>query len=156
MKFPKTPAISHLERAGAEFEQHQYDYKKSGTGIAAEELGVDEHMVVKTLVMEDEEGNPFIVLMHGDRQVSYKEMARALNVRNVSSSSPRVAQRLTGYMVGGISPLGTRREITVYVEETILDLPKLYINAGRRGFIVSMKPGELVKALNPTPVNVAR
>ena len=154
--FPVTPASKFLDEAGVEYTKHLYDYRKSGAVAAAQQMGVDEHAVVKTLVMEDEVSSPFIVLMHGEKEVSLKELARMIGAKNVTTASKRDAQRLTGYMVGGISPFGTRRRLPVYVQSTILDLPYLYINAGRRGFIVGMKPETLVKLLNPKLVDVAR
>jgi len=156
-KIPSTRAVLTLKKAGVEFTPHFYKYDKDAvTEAAAVELGVSTHEVVKTLVMEDDSGNPFIVLMHGDMQVSTKGLARFLGVKNVSPVSVRSAERLTGYLVGGITPFGTRRGLKVYVEASILSLPKLYINGGRRGFLVEISPGDLVKALNPIAVNVGR
>jgi Cys-tRNA(Pro) deacylase len=155
-KFPVTPASRLLDEAGVEYTKHLYDYRKSGAVAAARQMGVDEHAVVKTLVMEDDAGNPFMVLMHGEKEVSLKELARVVGAKNVETTSRRDAQRLTGYTVGGISPFGTKRLLPVYVQSTILDLPYLYINAGRRGFIVGMKPETLVSLLNPTSVDIAR
>lgn len=153
---PLTPAITTLQEAGVEYREHLYDYRRSGTRVAAEALGVDEHAMIKTIVMEDEDRRPFIILMHGDKEISTKRLARVLNVKSVTPCSPRDAQRYTGYMVGGISPFGTRRELPMYMEETILGLPSIYINTGRRGLLVEMKPGELSLVLSPVPVNVAR
>jgi len=116
---------------------------------------VDEHIVVKTLVMEDDQGRPLIVLMHGDRQVSTKNLARILGVKAVNPCDPKVAEKHTGYKVGGTSPFGTRRTMPVYVEETILSLPVILINAGGRGLLMEIPPAALVRLLNPTPVNVA-
>lgn len=155
-RFPVTPATRFLEANGVEFKRHLYDYTKSGAVVAAEKMGINEHQVIKTLVMEDDEGNPLIVLMHAENQVSLKELARQLGVKNVQSTSKKDAQRHTGYMVGGISPFGTRRQLPVFVEKTILELSTLYINAGRRGFIVELNPQELVRILNPTLVNITR
>ena len=155
-KFPVTPASRLLDEAGVEYTKHLYDYRKSGAVAAARQMGVDEHAVVKTLVMEDDAGNPFMVLMHGEKEVSLKELARVVGAKNVETTSRRDAQRLTGYTVGGISPFGPRRQLPVYIQSTILDLPYLYINAGRRGFIVGMKPETLVSLLNPKSVDVAR
>ncbi len=155
-RFPVTPAITALKEADAEYREHLYDYRRSGAEVAAEELGVDPHNVVKTLVMEDDREEPFVVLMHGDREVSAKEMARAVGSKSVSPCSLRDAQRHTGYPVGGISPFGTKRRLPVYVEESILSLPRLFINAGRRGFVVEMRPSELVRLLKPVSVRVAR
>jgi Cys-tRNA(Pro) deacylase len=156
LRFPVTPATRQLDEAGAEYTKHLYDYRESGALAAARQMGVDEHVVVKTLVMEDDAGNPFIVLMHGEKEVSLKELARAMGAKNVETTSRRDAQRLTGYTVGGISPFGSRRSLPVYVQSTILELPYLYINAGRQGFIVGMKPATLVNLLDPVPVDVAR
>ena len=155
-RFPITSAIRALQEAGVEYRAHLYDYRRSGTRVAAEVLGVDEHAMIKTIVMEDNNRNPFLILMHGDKEISTKRLARELNVKSVASCSPRDAQRYTGYMVGGISPFGTRRKLPIYVEETILHLPTIYINAGRRGVLVEMKPSELSRVLSPVPVNVAR
>lgn len=156
-KVPSTRAVLALRKAGVEFTPHYYMYDKDAvTEAAAVEVGVSTHEVVKTLVMEDESGNPFIVLMHGDMQVSTKGLARLLGVKNVGPVSVRSAERLTGYMVGGITPFGTRRGLTVYVEESILSLPKIYINGGRRGFLVEIIPEVLVEVLNPIAVNVGR
>ena len=145
-----------LQEVGVEYREHLYDYRRSGTRVAAEALGVDEHAMIKTIVMEDDSRRPFIILMHGDKEISTKKLARELDVKFASPCSPRDAQRYTGYMVGGISPFGTRRELPIYVEETILHLPTIYINAGRRGILVEMKPSELSRVLSPVPVNVAR
>jgi Cys-tRNA(Pro) deacylase len=122
----------------------------------AQELGVPEHTVIKTLVMEDDLGNHMIVLMHGDKQVSVKSLARILGVRSVRPAEVKTAQRLTGYLVGGISPFGVKRPLPVYVEESILRLPRLLINGGRRGFLVEIEPEVLISILEPVSVNVAR
>jgi Cys-tRNA(Pro) deacylase len=143
-KFPVTSASKLLDEAGVEYTKNLYDYRKSGAVAAARQMGVDEHSVVKTLVMEDDVDNPFIVLMHGEKEVSLKELARVMGAKNVKTTSMRDAHRLTGYTVGGISPFGTKRPLPVYVQSTILGLLYLYINAGRRGFIVGMKPETLV------------
>jgi len=155
-RYPVTPATAFLDEAGVEYTKHLYDYRESGAVAAARQMGVSEHAVVKTLVMEDDAGNPFIVLMHGEKEVSLKELARVMDAKNVKTTTVRDAQRLTGYTVGGISPFGARRRLPVYVQSTILDLPYLYVNAGRRGFIVGMKPEALVSLLDPQPVDVAR
>lgn len=150
-----TPAIRMLRENKVEFVECPYKYEdKGGTAVSARELGVDEHSVVKTLVMEDEEKKPVIVLMHGDCEVSTKELARILGVKRVAPVSPDTANKHTGYMVGGISPFGTRKQMPVYVEETILDLPRIYINGGRRGFLVGIDPKELARVLKPTVVKV--
>ncbi len=150
-----TPAVRALREHGVEFIESPYRYvEKGGTAVSAQELGVDEHSVVKTLVMEDEEKHPLIVLMHGDREVSTKEMARLMGVKRVSPCTPETAHRHTGYMVGGISPFGVRKAMPIYMEGTILDLPRIYINGGRRGFLVGLDPRELVRVLNPTMVSI--
>jgi Cys-tRNA(Pro) deacylase len=154
---PATPAIRVLKEKRVDFVPRPYKYEdRGGTEVAARELGVDEHLTVKTLVMEDEGKSPFIVLMHGDREVSTKDLARLLGVKTVQPCDAAAANRHTGYMVGGTSPFGTRKSLPVYVEETILSLPVIYINAGRKGLLVEMKPADLTKVLKLTPVNVAR
>jgi len=155
-KMPATAAIRVLRASGAVYTEHPYDYEeKGGTAVSARELGVDEHAVVKTLVMEDDRKRPLIVLMHGDREVSTKELARVIGVRSVAPCSPEGAHRHSGYVVGGISPFGTRHPMPVYMEGTILDLPKIYINGGRRGFLVGMNPGDVARILSTIPVRVA-
>jgi len=155
-KTPMTPAVRVLRQAGVEFSEHLYQYvERGGTATFARQFGVNEHLVVKTLVMEDDTRRPFVVLMHGDREVSTKELARVLGVKTVQPCSPETAQRHTGYMVGGTSPFGLRKEMPVYVEETIPELPRIYINGGKRGFLVGLDPLELVRVLKPTPVRVA-
>ena len=155
-KVPVSPAIRQLRAAGIEFTDHLYEYEeKGGTAVSARELGVEEHSVVKTLVMEDERKNPLIMLMHGDRQVSTKELARVLGVKTISPCNPETATRHTGYMVGGTSPFGTRKSMPVYIERTILDLPRIYINGGRRGYLVGMNPADIAKVLDTKLVNVA-
>lgn len=155
-KFPVTPAVRQLRAAGIQFSEHPYDYEeRGGTAVSARELSVDEHAVVKTLVMEDERKNPLIVLMHGNKQVSTKELARAVGVKTIQPCSPETANRHTGYMVGGTSPFGTRKTLPIYAERTILDLPKIYINGGRRGYLVGIVPGDLVQVLHLTLVSVA-
>ena len=155
-KMPVTAAIRVLRWAGAAYTEHPYDYEeKGGTSVSARELGVDEHCVVKTLVMEDDRKRPLIVLMHGDREVSTKELARAIGAKSVAPCSPEAAHRHSGYIVGGISPFGTRHPMPVYMEGTIPDLPKIYINGGRRGFLVGVRPSDLARILSPTVVRVA-
>ena len=155
-KSPVTAAIRVLRAAGADYTEHPYDYEeKGGTAVSARELGVDEHSVVKTLVMEDDRKRPLIVLMHGDRQVSTKELARSIGAKSVTPCSPEAANRHSGYVVGGISPFGTRHAMPVYIEGTILDLPRMYINGGRRGFLVGMRPADVARILSPTAVRVA-
>ena len=151
-----TPAIHFLRRKDVDFTAYEYRYEEhGGTRVPARELGVDEHAVVKTLVMEDEHHQPLIVLMHGDCEVSTKQLARQIGRKSVAPCEPAVANKHTGYLVGGTSPFGTRKPMPVYAERTIMDLPVLYINGGRRGFLVSMTPGGLVKALGPTLVDAA-
>jgi Cys-tRNA(Pro) deacylase len=155
-KTPMTPAVRALRDAGVPFTEHPYGYvEHGGTAAFAREAGVDEHAVIKTLVMEDDERRPFVILMHGDREVSTKEMARLLGVKAVRPCVPETAQRHSGYMVGGTSPFGLRKEMPLYAEATILDLPKIYINGGKRGFIVGLEPADLVRVLKPTSVRVA-
>jgi len=155
-RIPNTRAIMALKGKSVTFKPHLYKYQKDDvTKAAAREIGAPEHVVIKTVIMEDDAGNPFIVLMHGDRQVSTRALARALGAKSVGPVDTKAAQRLTGYLVGGISPFGTRRELPVYVEESILELPRLYINGGRRGLLIEMSPSDLVKVLRPTLVNVA-
>jgi len=155
-KYPVTPAVRLLREKGIVFEPHIYAYQeRGGTRRSAEELRVDEHSVIKTLVMETESREPLIVLMHGDRDVSTKELARTLGVKTVSPCDPGVAQRHTGYMVGGTSPFGTRKVMPVYAEKTIFDLPVIYINGGKRGFLVSLAPNDLRRAVTIAEVAVA-
>jgi len=156
MKYPITQAVRLLREKNISFEPHVYDYEeRGGTRRSAEELGVDEHSVIKTLVMETDSRDPLVVLMHGDREVSTKELARVIDVKSISPCDPAVAQKHTGYMVGGTSPLGTRKPLRVYAEKTIFDLPLIYINGGKRGFLISLDPKDLRTALTITEVNVA-
>ena len=156
-KAPLTQAVAALRKQGVKFTFHFYGYRKNAvTRAAAMNVGVDEHIVVKTLIMETGEGKPLIILMHGDRQVSTKALARQMGVKTVKPSSPKDAERLTGYQVGGISPFGTKRKLPVYIEETILDLPRIVINGGKRGFLLELATQDLVNVLNPAPVNAAR
>jgi Cys-tRNA(Pro) deacylase len=155
-KYPVTPAVRVLREKRIALEPHLYVYEEhGGTKHSAEELGVDEHSVIKTLVMETDSREPLIVLMHGDREVSTRELARALGVKSVSPCDPVSAQKHTGYQVGGTSPFGTRKLLAVYIERTVFDLPKIYINGGKRGFLVSIDPNDLRRALTLTEVNVA-
>ncbi len=155
-RLPSTQAIRTLRRYGIAFTSHAYRYEdKGGTRLAARELGVDEHLTVKTLVMEDERGRPFLVLMHGDREVSTKALARFLGVKFVRPCDPKAAHRHTGYFPGGISPFGTRKPLPVYVEASILALPRLYINAGRKGLLAEIAAADLKSVLDPIPVRVA-
>jgi len=155
-KTPSTPATRLLRQHGVAYAEHPYRYEeRGGTKVSARELGVDEHAVVKTLVMEDETGAPLIVLMHGDREVSLKGLARQLGKKTIEPCKPEVAQRHSGYMVGGTSPLGTRKAMPVYLERTILDLPLVYVNGGSRGFLVALDPKALAKLVSATPVDAA-
>jgi len=152
---PVTPAIRVLRGAGVPFTEHLYRYEEhGGTRVSARELGVDEHAVVKTLVMEDDARAPLLVLMHGDLEVSTKQLARAIGRKHVEPCTPDVANRHSGYLVGGTSPFGTRKAMPVYVERTILELPRIYVNGGARGFLVGIAPDDLVRVLNPTLVEV--
>lgn len=154
-KLPVTPAIRVLRAHGVAFTDHPYPYEeRGGTAVSARELGVDEHAVVKTLIMEDDARQPLVVLMHGDLKVSTKELARVIGVKTIQPCSPETANRHTGYMVGGTSPFGTRKTMPVYLEATILDLPRIYINGGRRGYLVGIDPAAAVRVLAPTLVNV--
>ncbi len=152
---PVTSAVRALRAHKIAFEDHLYDYEhKGGTAHSARALGVPEHAVVKTLIMEDEHHAPLIVLMHGDRHVSTKALARLLGVKTVQPCAPDVANRHSGYVVGGTSPFGTRHAMPVYLEETILELPRIWINGGKRGYLVSLSPQDVVKVLAPTLVRV--
>ncbi len=155
-KAPSTPATRLLRERGVAYTEHLYRYEeRGGTRVSARELGVDEHAVVKTLVMEDETGAPLVVLMHGDREVSTKALARQLGKREVRICKPEVANRHSGYQVGGTSPLGTRKPMPSCLERSILDLPRIYVNGGSRGFLVGVAPRELAALLSPTLVDVA-
>ena len=154
-KTPITPAIRFLRKEKVDFTDHLYDYEEhGGTSVSARELSVDEHSVIKTLILEDENKNPFIVLMHGDLQVSTKNLARFIGVKSINPCSPDTATKHTGYLLGGTSPFGTKKNLPVYMEETILDFPKIYINGGKRGYLVGIYPKEIVRVLKPTLVNV--
>lgn len=154
-KAPVTPAVRELRANKAEFSDHLYEYEeKGGTAVSARELGVDEHAVVKTLVMEDESRNPLVVLMHGDLKVSTRELARIIGVKTIAPCNPDTANRHSGYVVGGTSPFGTRKKMPVYMEQTILELPKIYINGGKRGYLVGIVPQEAVRILAPKLVKV--
>lgn len=154
-KTPVTPAVRALRGAGINFTDHPYAYEeKGGTAVSSRELGVDEHCVIKTLVMEDDRKQPLLVLMHGDLQVSTKELARLIGARSVEPCRPETAQKHTGYLTGGTSPFGTKKQLPVYVEETILELPRIYINGGKRGFLVGIVPTDLTHLLQPIPLRV--
>ena len=151
-----TPAIHLLRRHDVPFTEHSYRYEaRGGTRVSSRALGVDEHAVVKTLVMEDEARAPLMVLMHGDREVSTRELARQSGRTSIRPCAPATAERHTGYLVGGTSPFGTRKPMPVYLERTVLDLERIFINGGRRGFLVALSPHDLVRVLRPTLVDVA-
>ncbi|MGI4855491.1 MAG: aminoacyl-tRNA deacylase [Janthinobacterium lividum] len=152
----ETPATQFLRRHAVDFEGHPYEYvEHGGTAESARQLGADEHAVVKTLVMEDEQGQPLIVLMHGDRKVSTKNLARQVGAKRIEPCKPDVATRHSGYLVGGTSPFGLRKAMPIYVESGILALPLIHINGGRRGFLVSLAPHVLVDVLGAKPVECA-
>lgn len=156
-KLPSTPATRLLREKEISFTAHLYRYEeKGGTLVSARELGVDEHAVIKTLVMEDETGAPLVVLMHGDREVSTKALARHLGCKEVRICKPEVANRHSGYLVGGTSPFGTKKAMPVYVEASVLSLECIWINGGSRGFLVALDPQVLVSLLQATPVEVAQ
>ena len=151
-----TPATSFLKEHGVAYTEHEYDYvEHGGTEVSARELGVAEHEVVKTLVMENEEGRPLVVLMHGDRKVSTKNLARQAGMKRIDPCKPEVAQRHTGYRVGGTSPFGMKKPLPLFMERSILELPEIYINGGRRGYLVRLRTAELVRVLAPQLVDVA-
>ena len=151
-----TPATEWLRERGVPFTEHVYEYvERGGTAESARQLGVDEHMVVKTLVMRDERAEPLIVLMHGDANVSTKNLAREIGAKSVEPCSPEDAQRASGYQVGGTSPFGTRKALRVFVEATVLELPRVLINGGRRGYLVGIEPAVLVQRLGARPVRCA-
>ena len=155
-RLPVTAAMRVLREHGVAYTHHPYDYEaRGGTEVSARELGVDEHAVIKTLMMEDDAKRPFVVLMHGDREVSTKNLARHLGAKTVAPCAPAVADRHSGYQVGGTSPFGTRRAMPVYLQRTIAELPYVYVNGGRRGYLVGMTPAELVRVLAPELVDVA-
>ena len=152
----ETQATQLLRKHQVSFEEHPYPYEEhGGTSVSARELGVPEHAVIKTLVMQDEAARPMIVLMHGDCKVSTKNLARGIGCKSVEPCKPEVAQRHSGYMIGGTSPFGTKKAMPVYVEASILELPRIYINGGRRGFLVSLAPQVLLDLLNAKPVQCA-
>jgi len=152
----ETPATQMLKAAGIAYTEHPYDYvERGGTAESAKQLGVPEHAVVKTLVMQDDKAQPLIVLMHGDRSVSTKNLAREIGARSVEPCKPEVAQRHSGYLVGGTSPFGTKKVMPVLVEASVLDLPRICINGGRRGYLVGIAPQVLVDLLGARPVHCA-
>ncbi len=148
MNYPVTPAIRVLRQREIEFEPRVFEYiERGGTKHSAAVLRVDEHAIIKTLVFETNERKPFIVLMHGDLHVSAKELARVLNLKSVAPVAPEKANKLTGYLIGGTSPFGTKTKMSVYVERTIFDLPRIYINGGKRGFLIAVEPRVLREVL---------
>lgn len=150
---PVTTAILALKKHQVAFIPRPYKYEdRGGTRVSARELGVDEHEVIKTLVMEDDRKTPLIILMHGDREVSTKALARILGVKAVNPCDPKTAERHTGYRVGGTSPFGMKKSLPLYMEETIADLPRILINAGTRGLLAEMSPSALIRVLQPVPV----
>lgn len=152
----ETPATQFLRKNNVAFTEHFYEYvEKGGTSVSSEALGVPEHSVVKTLMMEDESRAPLVVLMHGDRKVSTKNLARQAGRKRIEPCQPEVAQRHSGYQVGGTSPFGTRKRMPVYLERSIVGLERIWINGGRRGYLVCIAPGEIVRTLSPTLVEVA-
>lgn len=152
----ETPATQVLRRAGVEFSEHPYDYvEHGGTAESARQLGVPEYQVVKTLVMQDDNARPLVVLMHGDRQVSTKNLAREIGVKSLEPCKPEMAQRHSGYMVGGTSPFGLKKSMPIYVEHSVLALPRICINGGRRGFLVGLAPAVLVQLLGAQAVHCA-
>lgn len=154
-KIPVTQAIRVLRDYKVEFTPHFYKYEdKGGTTVSSRELGVTEHVVIKTLIMETEDRSPLIALMHGDCEVSTKQLAREIGVKTVRPCEPAVADKHSGYQVGGTSPFGVKKAMTVYLQKTILDLDKIYINGGKRGFLISLSPAELVRVLKPVVLEI--
>lgn len=151
-----TPATAFLAKQGVTYTEHEFDYvEHGGTSHSSASLGVPEHQVVKTLIMEDDKGDPLVVLMHGDRKVSTKELARAAGVKRIAPCKPETATRHSGYLIGGTSPFGTRKAMRIFLERSVLELPRIYINGGRRGYLLGMDPAELTRVLAPTLVDVA-
>ncbi len=153
---PNTPATQALIENAVSFEPHTFEYEeKGGTKVSSRKLGIDEHCVIKTLVFKNEKSEPLIVLMHGDKHVSLRALIQQLNCKKIAPENPDAAQAHTGYQVGGTSPFGLKKNLPIYVERSILTLPKIFINGGQRGFLVSLKPQDLQRILNPIPVDVA-
>ena len=151
-----TPATAFLAKHGDTYTEHEFEYKEhGGTSHSSTSLGVPERAVVKTLIMENEKGEPLVVLMHGDRKVSTKELARQAGMKRIAPSKPEAATRHSGYLIGGTSPFGTRKEMPIFLERSVLDLPRIYINGGRRGYLLGMDPAELTRVLSPKLVDVA-
>jgi len=155
-KTPVTQAIRVLREHKVEYSEHLYKYEdKGGTTVSARELGVDEHCVVKTLIMEDEQKRPLIVLMHGDREVGTGMLAKQIGVKKVNPCDPKTADKHSGYQVGGTSPFGTRHPMPVYMESSIAELDRIYINGGKRGFLIGVAPQEVIRVLQPVLVQAA-
>ncbi|GGY16708.1 Cys-tRNA(Pro) deacylase [Paludibacterium paludis] len=153
---PVTQAIRTLREHGVAFTEHLYDYEdKGGTRVSARELGVDEHVVIKTLIMHDENRKPLIVLMHGDKEVSTRNLARRIGAKHIEPCDPATADRHSGYQVGGTSPFGTRHPMPVYMEAGIATLERIYINGGKRGFLIGINPQDVIRVLSPTLVEIA-
>ena len=151
-----TPATAYLAKHGVSYTEHEFEYKEhGGTSHSSTSLGVPEHQVVKTLIMENERGEPLVVLMHGDRKVSTKELARQAGMKRIAPSKPEAATRHSGYLIGGTSPFGTRKSMPVFLERSVLELPRIYINGGRRGYLLGMASSELTRVLSPILVDVA-
>jgi Cys-tRNA(Pro) deacylase len=151
-----TPATAFLAKSAIAYTEHEFEYvEHGGTGHSSTQMGVPEHEVIKTLVMENEKGEPLIVLMHGDRKVSTKELARQAGVKKIAPCKPEVATRHSGYLIGGTSPFGTRKAMPIYLERSVLELPRIYINGGRRGYLLGMEPAVLTRLLSPVLVDVA-
>ena len=150
-----TPATAFLAKHGVQYTEHEFEYKEhGGTSHSSTSLNVPEHHVVKTLIMENEKGDPLVVLMHGDRKVSTKELARQAGVKRIAPCKPETATRHSGYLIGGTSPFGTRKTMPIFLEKSVLDLPRIYINGGRRGYLLGMDPSELTRVLSPQLVEV--
>jgi Cys-tRNA(Pro) deacylase len=155
MKSQATPATAFLAKEGVAYTEHEFEYlEHGGTSHSSAMLGVAEHEVVKTLIMETERGEPLVVLMHGDRKVSTKELARAARVKRIAPCKPETATRHSGYLIGGTSPFGTRKTMPIYLERSVTELARIYINGGRRGYLLGMDPAELVRVLSPVLVEV--
>jgi Cys-tRNA(Pro) deacylase len=154
-KAPVTAATRELRANNVDFSHHPYDYEEhGGTAVSARELGVSEHAIIKTLIMEDDAGRPLIVLMHGDLKVSTRELARTIGVRKISPCKPETANRHSGFVIGGTSPFGTRKRMPIYMEKTVLDLDVIYINGGKRGYLVGMAPDDVIRVVDPKLVQV--
>jgi Cys-tRNA(Pro) deacylase len=150
-----TPATAFLAKHGVQYTEHEFEYlEHGGTSHSSASMGVPEHSVIKTLVMEDERAEPLVVLMHGDRKVSTKELARQAGVKRIAPCKPEVATRHSGYLIGGTSPFGTRKRMRIFLERSVLELERIYINGGRRGYLLGMPPGELTRVLAPVLVDV--